>query len=570
MKIIKNLIKYLTVFAFIFSLAFNASAQVWTNDIQVLKVAKSGEFSSTNSVNEYVSNGDTVSVQVYYRPGTSMSDAVVKLSGGTGGSSNTQTITGGVYSSAGNSIGQVNISSSTPFTLNPIGAMWFRNNGTGNRTQSDISGSAIQIANGSGMSLGALNSNLNTQGAIVVKYQVIGQAVNPAPYYPPYNPQPTVYQCNDGLDNDGDGMRDAQDPDCHSDRNTSNYNSYVITYPENTYNYNTPTTSAPSVITNPATNVYETSARLNSVATSNGIDSATWYEWGPTVNMTNRTNSQSIGLGNSVAVSDGVSGLNLGTVYFYRAVVRNNQGVVRYGGVESFKTLGTPVVVQPTVRTVVRTVYRTVAPAPTAPQINLVANNLVPGLVALRVTDTSSNNLNNVNACVGDEFNYEIVYQNVSGKTLTNSVLEVKIPTELDYVRSTNGGTYSNNNRSLVYNLGTLNPNQGGTLNVTVKASNLARGKGSVVTSLSLSYTNPDTLAQEEAIAYVIHNFGDCTNNNGALAFFGTTFLPTTLAGWLLLIILILALMLLARTVYDRTRKTGTRTTYQTTQETHL
>lgn len=566
MKIIKNLIKYLTVFAFIFGLAFNASAQVWVNDIQVLKVAKSGEFASTNSVNEYVSNGDTVSVQIYYRPGANIGDAVARLTGGNGGSSNTQTISGGVYSSAGNSIGQVNISSSTPFTLNPIGAMWFRNDGTGNRTQTDISGYANQIAGGSGMSLGSLSSNLNTQGAIVIKYQVIGQNVNPTPYYPPS----TTYQCNDGYDNDGDGMRDSQDPDCHSDRNASNYYTYVTTYPENTYNYNTPTTSAPSVITNPATNVYETSARLNSIASSNGIDSATWYEWGATVNMENRTNSQSIGLGNSVTVSDGVSGLNAGTVYFYRAVVRNNQGVVRYGGVESFKTLGTPVVVQPTVRTVVRTVYRTVSPAPTAPQINLTANNLVPGLVALRVTDTSSNNMNNVNACVGDEFNYEIVYQNVSGKTLTNSVLEVKIPTELDYVRSTNGGTYSNNNRSLVYNLGTLNPNQGGTLNVTVKASSLARGKGSVVTSLSLSYTNPNTLAQEEAIAYVIHNFGDCTNSNGALAFFGTTFLPTTLAGWLLLIILILALMLLARTVYDRTRKTGTRTTYQTTQETHL
>lgn len=565
-NIIKNTIKKsfkLAILAvFLLGVTVSAYAGTWVNDVQVLKVSKAGEFSSTSSTSEFVNSGDFVFVQIYYRADTAISDATVRLNGGTSGSSTSQVISGGVYSSQGNSTGQVSITSSQPFTLNPMSARWFKNDGSGNRSQIDISGNATQIASGGGYSLGQLSQNLNTQGAIVVKYQVVSQAVTPPPYNPPYNPQPTVYQCNDGQDNDGDGMRDSQDPDCHSDRNANNYYTYVITYPENTYNYNTPTTSAPSVTTNPATNVYETSARLNSNASSNGIDSSTWYEWGSTVNMQNRTNSQSIGLGNGVVTSDSVSGLNAGTVYFYRAVIRNNQGVIRYGGVESFKTLGAPAVVQPTVRTVVQTVYRTVAPAPTAPQINLVANNLVPGLVALRVTDTSSSNLNNINACVGDDFNYEIVYQNVSGKTLTNSVLEIKIPTELDYVRSTNGGTYSNNNRSLVYNLGTLSPNQGGTLNVTVKASSLARNKGSIVTSLSLSYTNPTTSAQEEAIAYVVHNFGDCVNSNGALAFFGTTFLPTTLVGWLILIILILALVLLARTVYDRTRKAGTRTTY--------
>lgn len=327
----------------------------------------------------------------------------------------------------------------------------------------------------------------------------------------------------------------------------------------------------PSVITYPATNITETTVRLNSVASANGADSTTWYEWGATVNMNSRTASQPIGLGNNVSVSDNLSGLNPGTLYFYRAMIRNNQGVVRSGGVETFKTLGMPIVVTPTVRTVVRTVYQTVPAQPTTPQINLVANNLVPGLVALRVTDTTLNGTNNLNACVGDDFNYEIIYQNVSGKTLTNAVLEVKIPTELEYVNSTNNGTYSNGNRSLVYNLGTLTPGMGGKFFVTTRALASSRGKDSVVVSLSLSYTNPDTLAQEEAIAYVIHNFGNCNINGAAFALFGVTFLPTTLGGWLLLIILILLLILLARTVYDRTRKSSTKTTYQTTtQETRV
>ena len=533
-NIIKNSIKYLTAFAmavFVFGLAFNASAQVWVNDIQVLKVAKSGEFAGTNATTENVTSGDFVSVQVYYRAGANVNDAVVRLTGGnsTGGS---QIISGGVYSSAGNSTGQVSINGSQPFTLNPVSATWFRNDGMGNRSQVDISGNVNQIANGSGLSLGQITQNLNTQGAIVVKYQVIGQS------------GPTCY------------------PNCNP--------VYPPIYPPTCQPYCQPTQTSPSVITNPASYVTETSARLNSNASANGVDSITWYEWGKTVSMTSRTNSQPIGLANNAVVADNLSGLTPGTLYFYRAMVRNAQGIERSGGVETFKTAGTVVVVPPTVRTVVQTIYRNVPVVTTAPQVNLmVANNLVPGLVALRVTDTTLNAGNNINACVGDEFNYEIIYQNVSGKTLTNAVLEIRIPTELEYVKSTNGGTYSNNNRSLVYSLGTLNPGQGGKLFVEVRALSIARGKDSVVTSLSLSYTNPDTLAQEEAIAYVIHNFGDCNVNGTALAFFGGAFLPTTLAGWLLLIILILALVLLARTVYERTRKTGTKTTtYQTTQET--
>lgn len=512
-KIIKNTFKYVALFAFVFGFAISAFAQTWVNDVQVLKVAKTGEFANTNSVTEYVNPGDYVSVQIYYRAGASIPDTTVRLNGGTSGYNTSYTISGGVYSSYGNSIGQVAITSSQPFNLTPVSAMWFRNDGSGNRSQLDLSGYVGQIANGSGYSLGPINQNLNTQGAIVVKYQVTGVVNNNPCQYTNCNPTPTY-------------------PPCYY-TNTCNNNNY----------------SDPTVITNSATNVFETSARLNGVASANGSSSVVWYEWGSTVNMTSRTSTQSIGTNNNQSFADTVSGLNAGTLYFYRAVVRNANGTVRYGGVETFKTTGTPVVVTPPVRTVIRTVVRTV---PATTNVNLTANNIVPGLVALRVTDVSANV--DSTACVGDEFDYDITYQNVSDKTLTNSVLAINIPTELDYVRSTRGGTLSNNNRTLVYDLGTLIPNQSGTLHVTTKALSVARGKDSVVTTLTLSYTNPITLAQEEAIAYVLHNFGSCNVNGAALSLFGGTFLPITLAGWLLLIILILALILIARTLYERTQ----------------
>lgn len=514
-KIIKNTFKYVSLFAFVLGFAFSANAQTWVNDVQVLKVAKTGEFAYTNSTTEYVNPGDYVSVQIYYRAGEPIANATVRLSGTSGGYNTSYTISGGIYSSQGNSVGQVTITGSTAFTLTPVSAMWFRNDGSGNRSQLDISGYTSQISGGSGYSLGPINQNLNTQGAIVVKYQVTGNT-NPCQYA----------NCN----------TTPNYPPCYY-TNTCNNNNY----------------SDPTVITNVPTNVTETQARLNGTASANGSSSVVWYEWGSTVNMTSRTSTQSINLSNNQPFSDTISGLNAGTLYFYRAVVRNANGTVRYGGVETFKTLGTPIVVQPPVRTIVRTVVRTV---PATTNVNLTANNIVPGLVALRVNDSSLEASNG--ACVGDEFDYEIVYQNVSNKTLTNSVLAINIPTELDYVRSTKGSTVSNSNRTLVYDLGTLVPNQTGSVRVVVKALSSARGKDSVVTTMSLSYTNPDTKAQEEAIAYVLHNFDSCSINGAALSLFGGTFLPTTLAGWLLLIILILALILITRALYDRTRKPTT------------
>jgi hypothetical protein len=73
-------------------------------------------------------------------------------------------------------------------------------------------------------------------------------------------------------------------------------------------------------------------------------------------------------------------------------------------------------------------------------------------------------------------------------------------------------------------------------------------GKIAVATA-TVVYTNTNTHAQEDAIAYSIVTItNDCPSLLGA-SVFGFSFLPHTLLGWLALILVILALIVLARQI---------------------
>ena len=177
-----------------------------------------------------------------------------------------------------------------------------------------------------------------------------------------------------------------------------------------------------------------------------------------------------------------------------------------------------------------------------------------------------------VSACIGDTFNYDVYYQNVSDKALTNVILRVDFPEQINFI-SSQGGTYSSKDNTVTYEVGTLQPGEQGHFFVTGKMSALAQGKDLVVSTVRVAYTSPTTGAQEEAFGYALHKFQGCSTdtNLGAAALFGYGFFPTTLFGWLLLILVILALILVGRMVYDRTmRKTQTTTVTQqhtTTQQ---
>ena len=123
----------------------------------------------------------------------------------------------------------------------------------------------------------------------------------------------------------------------------------------------------------------------------------------------------------------------------------------------------------------------------------------------------------------------------------------------MKFVRASEG-EYDSDRKVLVITLGTLAPSEEGQISVDAKVLSASKSKDFLLTNAVMKYTNPVTTVQEEAIAYVINKVANGSNNGlGAASIFGDgSFLPTTLVGWLLLVLVIGALVYFGRMLYAR------------------
>lgn len=335
--------------------------------------------------------------------------------------------------------------------------------------------------------------------------------------------QNTTYQCNDGYDNDGDGLRDyPSDPGCSSYTDESEYNQVI-------------SNTAPQAITTNASSVGQTTARLNGLAVPNtNYPTTAWFEWGTSGSFGNRTSSQNVTTNTSTYISDTISGLNAGTVYYYRTVVQNQNGTA-YGEPVRFQAQRTTVIINNPPRVVTQVVT----------QRDVVVANSAPSLLELRVENIYDR------MCIGGDMNYTVTYRNVSNRTLQNAVLRIAHPKELTFINSSRGD-YEVVDRTVTIALGDIPVGGTGTVQVSARVNSSAVIGNLAVTTATVVYTNTTTRAQEDAIAYsLITVSNDCpTNNNlGASAFGLSSFFPSTLLGWLLLILVILALIVIGRQI---------------------
>lgn len=103
----------------------------------------------------------------------------------------------------------------------------------------------------------------------------------------------------------------------------------------------------PSVTTNAATNIAGTSATVNGTVRPNGPTVTAWFEWGTDASLASpqSTTPQSMSnVSTDVAFSESLTGLTLGTTYYYRAVAANTFGGLVRGATLSFTTVRPPTV----------------------------------------------------------------------------------------------------------------------------------------------------------------------------------------------------------------------------------
>lgn len=309
-----------------------------------------------------------------------------------------------------------------------------------------------------------------------------------------------------------------------------------------------------TAVTTMASNVGQTSARLNGMAIINGGSSTSGYfEYGRSQNLGNATQSKFIGNGSySLPYYESIFGLSPNTLYYYRAVITNQYGTSR-GDISMFRTGTTVVSTNTNVVTGANTYIRNVTTTSNNSNVDTNTNTNVgiskPSLVFLNVSRDGESIQR------GSIITYVVNYKNVSSKNLRDVVLRVSIPKELEFMEASRG-YYSTDNGTVVVNIGNLFPQEEGSIQITVKVSSSAQiGKIMVVTA-NIAYTISDDGNQEEVFAYSKNTVEEGMNNLGAAALFGVDFLPTTLLGWLLLLLILILIILAIRWAYSRPNQT--------------
>ncbi|MFA5997160.1 MAG: hypothetical protein WC791_01580 [Candidatus Paceibacterota bacterium] len=293
------------------------------------------------------------------------------------------------------------------------------------------------------------------------------------------------------------------------------------------------TGTAPAVTTLLATEITGSTALLNGlVFASNNQNSNAWYEWGTTANLGNKTPSIAVGALPTVKHSDYITGLVNGQTYYYRIVGQNSYGT-QYGTIYSFISKTATVVVTPTTPVVYKPVTTVVT-----------QGGVTQSLVMLTIEGGSEMVVS------GEKRTYHVTWKNISGKTLSNVVLSIAFPQSMT-IESATKGTYASADNSVVVDLETLAIGQTGDTFIFTTVGRNVKAGDTLVVAADMVFTAPSGV-QGDAIAYVTHTVQAAQNAISASVFGAGDFTPTTLLGWMSLLVLVLLMVFLGSHLYGK------------------
>ena len=245
-------------------------------------------------------------------------------------------------------------------------------------------------------------------------------------------------------------------------------------------NNNNQTNSTPEVRTNSATSINNDWVRLNGSVNPNGNNTESWFEWGETSSFGHITSQWSMGSGsNYTDYSSSIYNLNSNTTYYYRAAARNSYGTV-YGNTLSFTTQRAQIVTPIYVNTQPQVVYRTTVVAETNPLILLIP--------AIDKNEPRP----------GDEITYTVVYKNLTSSPISNVVIKINLPYEVDYELASMIPT-SHIDNNLTFNVGTVGAQSYGSISIKAIVKNTVKNDDTLIFGAFMDYN--DSLSKAQTIS---------------------------------------------------------------------
>ena len=284
---------------------------------------------------------------------------------------------------------------------------------------------------------------------------------------------------------------------------------------------------APFANTNAASGITQTSAVMNGTVNANGSDTTAWFEYGRTVSLGQTVGLRSVGSANAtIPVSQQITNLQLGTIYYYRVVARNPYGTA-YGNVIAFRTQNGAVYTPPP---------PSKPPVGGSALVTVSANIQSGGLVP---------NISNLTPKPGEILTYSVTYRNQGPGSATNAVLRIILPAEVDYLGS-NPNTATVSGNLLTFQIGTIRANQEGTVTVTIRVrDNVPHGTNLNFLAV-MDYLDPSGRPQSVSAPLTIQ----VQDPNGIVATISETggFLPWYI--WVIIITLFLVMLALSYVFY--------------------
>lgn len=289
-------------------------------------------------------------------------------------------------------------------------------------------------------------------------------------------------------------------------------------------------------VTTVATNIGQSTAQLNGIVSSGHTGVNTYFEYGTTVNLGQRTASK---YSTNANFSDFVSGLSPNTIYYFR-MVADCQGGMSQGSIEIFRTVANTVVKQQVI---------------------------VQGTTVVGTASPIMLNISNRYELIaeGDLVDYVVTYKNIGKVKLLKPMVQVVLPMNITLVNASRG-SYSVDTHTLSVPINDLTAGEEGVIYLQGRVDSIPLNNSKIATTAILIYTTANG-SQENAMAYVLNVpkisgivLGAEDSVLGGSAMFGG-FLSIGLIGWLLIILIIMLLILIVRSVYGRTSDSAAHTT---------
>ena len=231
--------------------------------------------------------------------------------------------------------------------------------------------------------------------------------------------------------------------------------------------------NTPYVTTHAAQSVFRNSALINGNVNPNGSLTTSWFDWGTTTGFGNRTIVMPVGQASYVSSYSAVlSGLQVNTTYYYRAVAQNAYGTT-YGNTLSLTTGGATII--PTV---------VIGTTPVAPRVIVIQQ---PSESVSVVTLTPSIDKKNPNA--GDTVEYSIQYRNESKSPITGATLKIELPSEVTFESASLRASTSTDGMA-IFDLGTIAGNTQGVITIKATIDRSVDADDALIFGATMTYTN--------------------------------------------------------------------------------